>query len=82
MIPRPMSYAAGDIVQASQRGRVFYARVTGVSPDGSLSVAPLDKAVRVRRITTREVTDHWAHVSEQQQARDRDQLDLNEWISD
>lgn len=80
MIPRPMGIGTGDIVQASQRGRVFFARVTGVGADGSLAVAPLDRAVRVRRVTRAEVTDHWAHVDEQQQARDRAQLDLNEWI--
>lgn len=82
MIPRPMSFVAGDIVQASQRGRVFFARVTGVSLDGSLAVAPLDRTVRVRRVTVGEVTDHWTHAGTPQQQRDRAQLDLNEWMTD
>lgn len=82
MLPRPMSIAAGDIVQASQRGRVFYARVSGVSPDGSLNVAPLDRTTRVRRVTPDEVTGHWVRADTPGDRRDRDQLDLNEWIDD
>ena len=82
-MPALVVIGVGDIVQASQRGRVFFARVTTVGADGSLGVAPLDKAVRVRRVAVDEVADHWRHAGAPAgDARDRDQLDLNEWIDD
>jgi hypothetical protein len=82
-MPDLMPIVAGDIVQVSQRGRLFFARVVAVGAGGGLSVAPLDRAVATRRAAPSEVVDHWSRAARPANPRaPRDQLDLNEWIED
>jgi len=74
----------GDLVLASKRGRLFYAKVRAIEPDGSLSVEPLERNISFRRITAREVADHWSHAGRPRTGAGTaapGQLDMNEWIT-
>ena len=50
----------GDILFVNQRGRIFYAKVTGAGASGSMTVEPLDPTIRARSVHAAEVVDHWA----------------------
>ena len=50
-----------DVVLVSQRGRAYYATVRGRGI-GGLVIEPHDRAVRARRCTAAEITDHWVHA--------------------
>ena len=74
----------GDMILANKRGRIFYAKVRALEPDGSLTIDPLERNVSFRRVNAREVADHWSHAGRPRPAGDNaspDQLDMNEWIT-
>jgi hypothetical protein len=52
--------AAGDIVRCSAGGRVFHAAVRGHVP-GGITITPLERGITARRVSERDVIDHWAH---------------------
>lgn len=75
---------AGDLILANRRGRLFYAKVRAVEPDGALTVDPLERNVSFRRVGAREVVDHWSHAGRPRPAGGPaapGQLDMNEWIT-
>jgi hypothetical protein len=57
---RQTAIHGGDIVFVNQRGRIFYAKIMGAGASGSMTVEPLDKAIRVRTVRAQDVVDHWA----------------------
>jgi hypothetical protein len=50
-----------DLVLASVRGRLFYARVLGAERLGRIAIAPLERDVRVRSVGLDDLRGHWSN---------------------
>jgi hypothetical protein len=70
---RSTSIKPGDIVYATKNGRLFHAKVTGSGADGTLLIAPIQRNISYRHITTAEIADHWAHTVHDTPPRPRPQ---------
>jgi hypothetical protein len=69
---RSSAIRAGDIVYASKRGRLFYAKVVDVDVDvdgaGSLLVEPIERNISYRHLQASEIAEHWSRSSSTRRA--------------
>jgi hypothetical protein len=56
-----------DLVLVHAAGRTFYARVLGTERLGRLTIAPLDRDVRVRSARLDEIRGHWSNQGDPRQ---------------